>query len=131
MSDKIIYIIDDNASVCHALNFLFNSFLNYKVRVFEDPLLFLEVCSIKTQGCLIIDRDMPGLSGIELMKRVKKINAQIPMIIMSGDITGDAEAQALEAGADAFIKKPFKTEQLLATITTMMSTVQEKTCSNI
>ena len=76
-------------------------------------MLFLEDFSADWRGCLIIDLDMPLMNGIDLMKKIKKNNKKISVIIMSGHGAAEAAAQAMAAGAYAFISKPYKAEHLL------------------
>jgi FixJ family two-component response regulator len=113
MSEDTIYVIDDNEAVCHAIKFLFDSFLNIDVKTYLCPHSFLKEFSSNHQGCIIVDLDMPSMSGIELMEQAKKINKEIHFIVISGHGDSNAEAQSMEAGAHVFILKPFKAERLL------------------
>lgn len=120
--ESCIYLIDDNEAVCHAIKFLFDSFLNQKIIMYHNPLLFLDEFSAHCRGCLIIDMDMPAMNGIDLIKHVKNINPCIPVIMISGHGTTDTAAQSKAAGAVAFITKPFKTEDLLSAVKTILPT---------
>lgn len=113
MSEMSVYMIDDNEAVCHATEFLFNSFCKINVKTYQNPLLFLEECSADWRGCIIVDLHMPLMNGIDLMKKVRKINKNIRVIIVSGHGSTDTAEQVLAAGAYAFISKPYKTEHLL------------------
>lgn len=73
MKDTKICIIDDNQNVCDSLKFLIQTFYKLDVETYNNPLQFLERFSPTWQGCLIIDLFMPSLSGMELMKKLKKL----------------------------------------------------------
>lgn len=121
MFDANVYVIDDNEAVCHAMKLLFNSFCNLNIKTYHDPLLFLEVFSVNCRGCLIIDLDMPSMSGIDLMKALKKSNEEISIIIMSGCGTAETAAQSMAAGAYAFISKPFEIGYLLERVQSILT----------
>lgn len=120
MNKAEIYIVDDNIAVCDALKFLFDSFYKLKVNVYCDPIQFLDEFSPDWEGCLIIDLFMPSMNGIDLVKKLKKLNQNLNIIIMSGNGSKDAGAAALEAGANAFMTKPFKTEYLLTKVISLL-----------
>jgi FixJ family two-component response regulator len=120
MSEASLYIIDDNEAVCHATEFLFDSFCKFNVKTYHNPLLFLEEFSADWRGCLIVDWDMPLMNGIDLMKEVKQINKKISVIIVSGHGRTDTAVQALAAGAYAFIRKPYQPEHLLEQVQSIL-----------
>lgn len=113
MIDNKIWIVDDNEAVCDALKFLFNSFFSINIKTYHNPLELLEELSPEWEGCLIIDLFMHYMNGFELTKKIKSLNNQLKIIIISGHGTRRTEAQALEAGANAFITKPFQMDTLL------------------
>ena len=67
-------------------------------------------------GCLILDVRMPGLGGLELQRRMVVANSHLPTIFISAHEDEDQRTQALEAGAVAFLYKPFYEEELLNAI---------------
>ncbi len=74
---------------------------------------------------LLIDNDVPGLSGLELIKRARTIShrRRMSIVLLSGT---DCEAEALEAGVDAFLKKPEQIDQLPSTIGRLLKTQIKK-----
>lgn len=116
-----ICIIDDNEAVGDALKFLFESY-NFQVNIYNNPLLFLKEFSPEWEGCLIIDLFMPSMNGIELMKKIKTLNSNLNIIIMSGHGGEESESESLKAGASAFITKPFKTEYFLKQVMSLLKT---------
>jgi FixJ family two-component response regulator len=120
MNKTKIYLIDDNVAICEALTFLFDSVYNLKIKTYNNPLVFLEEFLPEWDGCLIIDLFMPFMNGIDLLRKLKQLNTNLHIIIISGHGTHEAARRSLEAGAAAFIPKPFKTEVLLEKIKTLL-----------
>lgn len=112
MQENTVYIIDDNKAVCESLTFLFDSH-DINVRTFHSPLLFLKEFSKDWRGCLIIDLFMPSMNGLDLVKEIKIRTNQIPIVVISGHGGYDAGLKAIQAGAFAFLEKPFKINKLL------------------
>ena len=67
-------------------------------------------------ACLILDVRMPGMSGFELQRLMAAANLHLPIIFISAHADDDPRTQALEAGAVAFLYKPFYEEELLNAI---------------
>jgi FixJ family two-component response regulator len=67
-------------------------------------------------ACLIVDVRMPGMNGLELQCRIIANNWRIPIIFITSHADNDARERALEAGAVAFLYKPFHEEELLNAI---------------
>ncbi len=67
-------------------------------------------------ACLILDVRMPGMSGLELQRRILAASWQIPIIFITSHVDDAARARALNAGAVAFLYKPFREEELLVAI---------------
>ena len=120
MKSNKICIIDDNEAVCQSLKFLFDSFYDIDVTTYYNPLSFLEAFSPAWQGCLLIDLFMPSLSGIDLMRELKKRNCNMNIIVISGHGAADVATQAMAAGAQAFISKPFEVENLLEKVNSVL-----------
>ncbi len=120
MPNTKIYIIDDNETVCHSLSFLLESYYNFKITTYHNPVLFLEEFSLDWTGCLLIDLFMPSLNGIDVMKELIKRSCNMKTIIMSGHAATDIAAQSMIAGAYAFISKPFETNVLLEKINAIL-----------
>lgn len=121
--DTLVRIIDDNVGVCHSLEFLFDSFYELDVRIYHNPLLFLNDFSPAWQGCLIIDLFMPTLNGIDLMKELMRRNCKMHIIIMSAHHTPSLASQCIQAGAYAFISKPFKLDAFLTCMSSILDVV--------
>lgn len=116
MQKNKICIIDDNEAVCNSLKFLFESVYELKVIVYNNPLVFLKDFSSAWNGLLLIDLFMPSMNGLDLTKMLTQMDNKMHILIMSGHASGEMASQALKAGAQGFIMKPFKIDKLLEKI---------------
>ena len=112
-----VYVIDDDEAVRDSLNFLLDS-ADYKVTLFETALAFLDALPGLEFGCVISDVRMPGLDGIELLKRMKATNSPFPILIMTGHGDVPLAVEAMKLGAVDFLEKPFEDDRLVGMIET-------------
>jgi two-component system response regulator FixJ len=116
MPDKgKVYVIDDDEAMRDSLNFLLDS-ADFKVTLFETALSFLEVLPGLDFGCVVSDVRMPGLDGIELLKRMKAGNSTFPIVIMTGHGDVPLAVEAMKLGAVDFLEKPFDDDRLIGMI---------------
>ena len=112
-----VYVIDDDEAMRDSLNFLLDS-ANYKVTLFETALAFLDALPGLEFGCVLSDVRMPGLDGIELLKRMKASHSTFPILIMTGHGDVPLAVEAMKLGAVDFLEKPFEDDRLVAMIET-------------
>jgi two-component system, LuxR family, response regulator FixJ len=112
-----VYVIDDDEAMRDSLNFLLDS-ANYKVTLFETALAFLDALPGLEFGCVLSDVRMPGLDGIELLKRMKAGHSTFPILIMTGHGDVPLAVEAMKLGAVDFLEKPFEDDRLVAMIET-------------
>lgn len=115
-----VYVIDDDPAMRESLEFLLDS-AGFKVTLFDSALNFLKAVPGLDFGCVVSDVRMPGLDGIDLLKRLKDDNKQLPVIIMTGHGDIPLAVEAMKLGAIDFLEKPFEDERLLTTIGTALS----------
>ena len=111
----MISIVDDDESVRDALESLLKS-VGYRTEVFASAQEFLHSGHHEDSRCLILDVRMPGLSGLELQRQLVSSGSSIPIIFITAHGDEAARAQALGAGAVAFLRKPFTEEALLKAV---------------
>lgn len=109
--DPTVYVIDDDKAVRDALDWLITS-VDLPVKTFASAAEFLDTYQPEQQGCLVVDVRMPGMSGIELQKKLAADSNDLPIIIVTGHGHVDMAVGAMKAGAFDFIEKPFD-EQLV------------------
>jgi DNA-binding response OmpR family regulator len=76
----------------------------------------LTLVGIENPDLILLDINLPQVSGLEVCKQIKKMMPTLPIIILTGDLDPTKRFEAYEAGADDFISKPFSGEQLIAHI---------------
>jgi FixJ family two-component response regulator len=108
----IISIVDDDESVRVAIDSLVRS-VGYGSALFSSPLDFLGSAAQTSSACLITDVQMPGMSGLELQDRLNEQGSRIPIIFITAFPEKPIEKRALEAGARAFLTKPFSGQSML------------------
>ena len=112
-----VYVIDDDEAMRDSLSFLLDS-SGFGVTLFDDAQAFLDVLPGLAFGCVVSDVRMPGIDGIELLKRMKAQQSPFPILIMTGHGDVPLAVEAMKLGAVDFLEKPFEDDRL----TTMIET---------
>jgi RNA polymerase sigma factor (sigma-70 family) len=112
---SIVFVVDDDLSVRSAINRLIGS-MGLHVELFESAQGFLASKLPNVPSCLILDIRLPGISGLNLQRRLADADIQIPIIFITahGDIP--MTVRAMKAGAVEFLTKPFRDQDLLDAI---------------
>ncbi len=110
-----ILIADDDDSLRRVLEFQLREG-GYHVITAADGLIAFDIFTAREVDCLITDLRMPGLSGLELLRRTSAITGETPVIVITayGDV--ETAVEAMRAGAFDFITKPFNRDQILLTV---------------
>ena len=114
-SEAVIAIVDDDPSVREGLRSLLRS-AGWRVETFASAQEFLARPGAEVPCCLILDLRLPGLSGLDLQKRMAEVELEIPIVFLTGHGDIPASVQAMKAGAVEFLTKPFDEEELLQAI---------------
>jgi RNA polymerase sigma factor (sigma-70 family) len=101
-----VYVVDDDASTRELLAWLMKR-NHLAVEAFADARAFLEAYRPGQPGCLVLDLNMPGMSGLDLQKYLNEQGVQVPVIFLSGRADIPRAVQAVREGAIDFIEKPF------------------------
>jgi FixJ family two-component response regulator len=120
MISILICIVDDDAAVRDATSDLLSS-LGYTALGFVSAEQFLDSGQVQTAGCLITDQQLPGLSGIELQAQLRADGYRTPVIFITGFPEPQIRKKALDAGAVAFLAKPFEQADLMRSLETALS----------
>ena len=115
MPSNLISVVDDDESVRRTTKLLIESF-GYRAAVFESAEVLLRSRQLHDTSCLIVDVQMPGISGLELQSQLAAKGCSIPIIFITAYGNETSRQQAMQAGAVAFLDKPFSDEQLLKSI---------------
>jgi len=120
---NLISVIDDDESVRRAASRLIDSF-GFRAAAFESAEMFLTSGQLHETSCLIVDVRMPGMNGLQLQSRLAAADCRIPIIFITAYEDKESHRRAMQAGAVAFLAKPFTDEQLLQWIRSALG--QEK-----
>jgi FixJ family two-component response regulator len=113
--DPIIAIVDDDPSAREGLRALIES-AGWRAETFASAQEFLGRSDAEAPSCLILDLQLPGLSGLDLQKRMAEAGLEIPIVFLTGHGSIPASVQAMKAGAVEFLTKPFDEEELLQAV---------------
>lgn len=102
---ETVYIVDDDASVRDSARALLESY-DLVVEDFDSARAFLEVFKNGSRGCLLLDLNMPEMTGLELLEWLRGRKIGIPVIIVSAQTDAEVQDRARRAGAFAFFEKP-------------------------
>ena len=119
MVRNLISIVDDDESVRRTTKLLVESF-GYPAAVFESAESFLKANELYETSCLVVDLQMPGMNGLHLQSYLAAEGYSIPIIFITAYGDSESRRRALQAGAVAFLGKPFSDEQLLKIIRNLL-----------
>ena len=110
-----VYVVDDDEAMRHSLEFLLGS-ADFQVTLFDSAQAFLAALSALEFGCVVSDVRMPGIDGIEMLRRLKAQHCGFPVIIMTGHGDVPLAVEAMKLGAVDFLEKPFDDNLLIAMV---------------
>ena len=113
--EAVIAIVDDDASVQRGLQRLIRS-AGWKVETFASAQEFLARSRTELPNCVLLDLQLPGLSGLDLQKRMAEVGLEIPIVFLTGHGNIPVSVQAMKAGAVQFLTKPVDEQELLQAI---------------
>ncbi|MDD5237430.1 MAG: response regulator [Candidatus Omnitrophica bacterium] len=115
-SGSIIYIVDDDVSVCRALSLLLKSH-GFKVETFMRAEDFLAFKHPKKPSCLVLDIQLPDINGLVLQDAMAARQLVIPIVFITGHGDIPMSVKGMKAGAIDFLPKPFTKKKLLDAVT--------------
>ncbi len=107
-----VFVVDDDEAVRDSLALLLRS-VGLEVASFDGAQAFLDELSERDCGCLVLDIRMPGMSGLELLQRLRDQGNELPIIFITGHGDVPMAVEAMKLGALDFLQKPFRDQQLL------------------
>jgi CheY-like chemotaxis protein len=108
-----IALVDDHAPVRAAFSSLLRSF-GHRVAEHDSAEALLAHADLARLDCIVTDLQMPGMSGIELLERLRGEGCTLPVILVTAYVEETLRRRALLAGATCFLAKPFNADELLA-----------------
>ncbi len=108
----VVYVVDDDEAVRDSLSFTLNA-SDIDVSAYETALDFLKDAENLRRGLVITDVRMPGMTGLELVGELKRLEVKLPVIVLTGHADVAMAVEAMKAGVIDFIEKPFDDATLL------------------
>jgi DNA-binding NtrC family response regulator len=125
MPEKLL-IVDDEPDMLKLLEMIIREKTPYQTITTNNPLEAVEIIKKSGLDLVITDLKMPGLDGVELLEAIKKIDEDMPVIIITAFGTVESAIETMQKGAFDFITKPFKKEQIIYTIDKALKMVRLK-----
>jgi two-component system, LuxR family, response regulator FixJ len=110
-----VFVVDDDDAMRDSLDFLLSS-AGCAVRTFEAAERLLEALPDSNCGCVVSDVRMPGVDGLELLRRIKAARPSLPVVIITGHGDVPLAVEAMKLGAADFVEKPFDDERLIGVV---------------
>jgi RNA polymerase sigma factor (sigma-70 family) len=114
-SAGVVFVVDDDSSMRESLHNLARS-IGLRAQAFASAQEFLRCPRIDRPACLVLDVRMPGLSGLDLQKRMADAGTDIPIVFLTGHADIPMSVRAVKAGAVEFLTKPVREQDLLDAI---------------
>ena len=118
--DAIVHVIDDDDAVRVSVSFLLDS-AGFANRTHASAEAFLAALDPSAGGCVVTDVRMPGMTGIDLLRRLAQGGSAMPVIVITGHGDVPLAVEAMKLGAVDFIEKPFDDEVLIAAVRTALA----------
>jgi len=117
---RLISVVDDDQSLRRSVKNLLSS-MGFRVETFDSAEAFLDSAHRRDTGCLVLDLAMTGMGGFDLLARLSAADARIPVIVLTAHASEEARQRSHEAGAIAFLGKPFRADLLLDAVRTALA----------
>jgi FixJ family two-component response regulator len=113
--ETCVFIVEDDPILLDALGLIVET-AGFSYQSFESAELFLQIYSPHTFGCLLLDVNLPGITGIELQAELLRRKIQLPIIFLSSQDDTAMKISAIKAGAADFLTKPVPSKVLIERI---------------
>jgi RNA polymerase sigma factor (sigma-70 family) len=123
-ASHVIHVVDDDSTFRSAIARLLNA-AGYEVALYETSQQLLDRPPTRMSDCILLDVQMPGLSGLQLQDRLSKLGNRLPIVFLSGHADIPTSVRAIKAGAEDFLTKPVTKEHLLESIRRALDHAEE------
>jgi DNA-binding NtrC family response regulator len=117
-----ILVVDDDKNICKMIEINLRKEKEYEVEVANSGEACLKTIQENVPDLILLDIQMPGIDGIETLKRIRDEEPRIPVVMMSAHGTIEKAVQSMKLGAYDFITKPFASDRLLVTVRNALTT---------
>ena len=115
MTEPTVFVVDDDSSTRELLAWLMKRH-GLRSEVFADARSFLTSYKPEMPGCLVVDLNMPGMSGLDLQRSLKEQGVLLPVLFLSGRADVPKAVKAVREGAIDFIEKPFDYKRVVTLV---------------
>jgi two-component system response regulator FixJ len=119
--ERIVHVVDDDPTFLRSMEALLDS-AGFATRSYDSAFAVLDLAPLPSEGCMLLDVQMPRMNGLELQARLNELGFRLPVIVMTGQGDVATAVRAIKAGAVDFVEKPFDDDLLLKAIETALST---------
>jgi two-component system response regulator FixJ len=120
-AERFIYVVDDDPAIRRSLERLLDA-VGFRVASYATPKAFLDVAGSLPRGCVLLDLRMPKMDGFEVHARLRLVNPDLPVIVVTAQGDVQTAVRAMKAGAADFIEKPYSDDTLIAAIESALKT---------
>jgi len=121
---QTVYIVDDDSDVADSMSMLLES-TGLRTEQYHSAEEFLKTPIDLLVGCLILDVRMPDMSGLDLHQEIKRNNANLPVVFVTGHGDVPMAVQAMKNGALEFLQKPFRDQEFIDCVNRALKTNSE------
>ena len=114
-SEPVVHVVDDDVAIRDSVSFLLGS-EGIATRVYEAAKSLLVQASELEPGCILTDIRMPEMNGLELVHELKRLDVPHPVIVLTGHADVPLAVEAMKAGVQDFLEKPFDDSALLESV---------------
>ncbi|MCP5162336.1 MAG: response regulator transcription factor [Hahellaceae bacterium] len=119
-----VAVVDDDGAMREAMMAILES-VGIQVQGFESGQHFLAEAQRLRYGCLVLDIRMPGLSGLEVQKKLQELQIDVPLILVTGHGDIEMAVEAMKRGARDFLTKPFRDQVLIDAVQNALTAAHE------
>jgi two-component system response regulator FixJ len=112
---NLVHVIDDDEAIRQSLAFLLGT-VGLEVCTYDSATAFLSALPGISVGCIVTDVRMPGISGVDLLHRLRELGVSMPVVVITGHGDVQLAVEAMKLGARDFIEKPFDDDLLLGAV---------------
>jgi two-component system response regulator FixJ len=124
-TSRSVHVIDDDEAVRESLGFLLRT-AKFDVHTYDSAVAFLSALPDAGAGCIITDVRMPEMSGIDLLRRLKELGVNTPVIVITGHGDVPLAVEAMKIGAVDFLEKPFDDDALLTSVRAALGRAEQE-----
>jgi FixJ family two-component response regulator len=110
-----VFVIDDDPAIRRLVSSILSS-QGIRVEGFETGKAFLDACGADQRGCILLDVNLPEMSGVDVQKQLGERNIQLPVVFLTGVADVDTSVTVMKRGAFDLIQKPFQKERLIEVV---------------